>query len=207
MKRLPFFLSFAVLVFCSPPALADVLATYPNLHAGVSIASAVSVTEEAAIRFGNFAVGNEGGGDADIVLDHDGIRTSHNGASTTITLLNGGMGGDPGSQGPGIYHISGAASGTWLYIYFVNHNMTTVDTPNPVVLTGPVGSDEFYVDGMTFDYDGFDDDTVIPDGHYIVADGTGKATVHVGATLHTKAGATSYAPGKYTGTFEILVGY
>jgi hypothetical protein len=170
-------------------------------HDSVSVSSAVSIAESQAVRFGNFAVTSPGGNDAYITLDIDGTRTAHNGASTTITLLNGGVS-DLGSQGPGYYRVQGAGSGTQLNIGFVDHTGAAITSGNPVILTGPVGSDEFHVDTMTFNSDGTN-----AGGLYIAADGSGNATVRIGATLHTKAGATTYAPGTYRGTFEILVSY
>lgn len=170
-------------------------------HDSVSIASAVSLIESQAVRFGNFAVTAPGGGDAYITLDINGTRTAHNGVSTTITLLHGGVS-DLGSQGPGYYRVAGAGSGTQINVSFVDHTGAAITSGNPVVLTGPVGSDQFYVDTMTFNSDGTN-----AGGLYIAADGSGNATIRVGATLHTKAGATTYAPGTYQGTFEILVNY
>lgn len=199
MKKLFFFFSFTIFVFCSLSARADFV-SYTG-HDGVSVASAASIVEKAAIRFGNFSVSNPGGNDANIVLAVNGTRTRNNGASTTITLLNGGAS-DYGSQGQGFYDIIGAGNDANVYITFKDHTGAAITAGNPVVLTGPVGSDEFYVDSLTFNNDGTDGD-----GDYITMDGGGNATAHVGATLHTKAGATAYAPGTYRGTFEIMISY
>jgi hypothetical protein len=200
-KKLPAFLPalFLVLFFFTLPARAG-QNNYTG-HDSVSISSAVSIGESQAVRFGNFAVTSPGGNDAYITLDIDGTRTAHNGASTSITLLNGGVS-DVGSQGPGYYHVAGAGSGTQLNVSFVDHTGAAITSGNPVVLTGPVGSDQFFVDSMTFNSDGTNGG-----GLYIAADGSGNATVRIGATLHTKSGATTYAPGTYRGTFEILVSY
>lgn len=175
-----------------------------NLHSNVTIASAVSIVEADAVQFGNFIVGGTiGGGDADIVLAPDSTRVSHNGAATTITLASGGLGNGPYSAaGAGIYHISGAGSGSYIYVQFVQSLGVPIDSSNPVTLTGPAGSDDFLVDSFTFNETGSDGS-----GDYIAADGTGDATLHVGATLHTKAGATSYAEGVYRGTFGIVASY
>ncbi len=199
MKRLCLFLSCAIFPFCITTAYAG-QSNYTG-HDGVSVSSAISIRESQAVRFGNFSITSPGGGDAYIVLDINGTRTAYNGASTTITLLNGGTS-DLGSQGPGYYYVSSAGSGATLYVTFVDHTGAAINSGNPVVLTGPVGSDNFYVDTMAFNSSGSDGT-----GPYITADGAGNAAIRIGATLHTKAGATTYAPGTYRGTFEIMVSY
>ena len=199
MKGSLFCLFIALLSFY--PAIAKAGQNTYTGHDGVSVASAVSIAEVEAVRFGNFAVASPGGNDAYIVLDIDGTRTAHNGASTTISLLNGGAS-DQGAQSPGYYRITGSSAGASLYITFTDHAGTAISSGNPIVLTGPVGSGDFHVDSLNFNLSGTDGT-----GNYITADGGGNATVRVGATLHTKAGATSYAPGTYRGTYEIMVAY
>jgi hypothetical protein len=184
--------------FTPLPAIAG-LSTYTG-HSSFSVSSAVSIAESSAVRFGNFSVSNAGDNGASIVLDHDGSRTVHHTGATEILLLNGGAS-DMGSQGEGIYHISGAGSGATLYISFTDHAGATINSGNQATLIGPVGSGTFSVDNFTFNLDGTDGT-----GDYILANGSGDATLHVGATLHTNTGAT-YAPGTYRGTFEIMVSY
>ncbi len=199
MSKSFLFLFLALFFFCIPAARAG-QNNYTG-HDGISVSSAVSITETSAVKFGNFSVTSPGGGDASIVLDDNGNRTRFNGASTTITLLNGGVS-DLGSQGPGFYHVAGAGSGANLYVTFTDHAGAAISSGNQIALTGPVGSDDFFVDTMTFNLSGTDGT-----GNYITTDGSGNAIIRVGATLHTKAGATSYAPGTYRGTFEIMVSY
>ena len=199
VKRILFFLFMLVISFGVPAVWAG-QNNYTG-HDSISVSSAVSIIETSAVKFGNFAITSPGGNDAYIVLDDNGTRTVHNGASTTITLLNGGNS-DLGSQGPGFYQIRGAGAGATLYITFSDHTGAAISSTNPVVLTGPVGSNEFNVDTLTFNNSGSDGT-----GPYILANGSGNATVRVGATLHAAAGATTYAPGTYRGTFEIMVSY
>jgi len=173
-------------------------------HDGVSVSTAVTVTEEQAVRFGNFSVQSPGGDDAYIVLDDNGGRTSHNGASTQIMLLNGGVS-DMGSQGPGYYLVSHAGASTNLYVTFTDHTGATITScpaGNPIILYGPVGSGQFCVDSVTFNLTGTDGN-----GSYITTDGSGNATIRVGATLHTMSGVSTYAPGTYRGTFEVQISY
>jgi hypothetical protein len=122
-------------------------------------------------------------------------------------LLNGGAMSplDPGSQGPGYYKVAHANPSTVLTVTFSDRNYTTMGTcpaNNTIRLRGPVGSGEFCVDNMTF---------VSPSNAYtpttVTTDGSGNATITVGATLHTLSGATADAPGRYTGTFAIMVSY
>lgn len=175
-------------------------------HDGVSVSSAVTITEEQAVRFGNFSVTSPGGGDASIVLDENGARTSFNGASTQITLLNGAAGNaGTGAQGPGYYLVSNAGASTNIYVSFTDHTGTVITTcpaGNPIYLYGPVGSGQFCVDSLVFNLDGTDGT-----GSYVTTDGSGNATIRVGATLHTMAGVTTYAPGTYRGTFEVQISY
>lgn len=192
-------LPFLAFLFVPHAALAG-LNTYTG-HGSFSVTSAVSVTESAPVRFGNFSVSDPGDNGARLVLGSDGARTVHKTGVTAITLLNGGYA-DAGAQGEGRYSITGAGNGATLYITFTDHAGADITPGNPIILRGPVGSDEFYVDNFTFNLDGTDGT-----GDFIIASGTGTAVVRVGATLHTKTGATTYAPGKYQGTFEIMVSY
>lgn len=176
------------------------MTTYTG-HDYVSVTSAITVSEADAIRFGNFAVATPGGADASIVMSDTGARTSTNGVSTTIALLNGGFS-DAGSQGPGLYNVSGAGAGATLYVSFTDHTGAAITSANPVVLTGPAGSGTFDVDTLTFNQSGSD-----VNGPYILADAGGNAAITVGATLHTVSGVSTYAPGTYRGTFDLVLSY
>lgn len=199
MNRGSFFLFLAVFLLCIPTAEAG-QSNYTG-HDGVSVSSAVSISEISAIRFGNFSVASPGDANASITLDDNGKRTVHNGGTTKIILLNGGVS-DFGSQGPGFYHVMGAGADANLYVTFGDHTGVAISSGNPVVLTGPLGSNEFLVDTLTFNQSGSDGT-----GPYRTTDGSGNADIIVGATLHTQSGATTYAPGKYTGTFEVMISY
>ncbi len=189
------------LLFCVFSARANFVDN--NLHSNVAIVSAVTIVETNAVSFGNLSVGSPGGGDAGLVLTPAGGRTSFNGASTTITPLSGGYGNGIYSVAQaGTYQISGAESSSNIYVQFVQTLGVPIDSSNPVTLTGPAGADEFLVDAFTFNKDGTDGT-----GDYLVADSSGNATLKVGATLHTKAGAVSYPDGAYRGVFGIVASY
>jgi len=188
-------LSLALLL--SPAAAFAAISSY-TLHSGVSISSALSIAEVEAVRFGNFTVTSPGSNDAEIVLGIDGSRSASSG-STVISLLGGAS---PGSAGAGYYQITNAGAGAALYISFTDSTGAAITAGNPVFLTGPVGSGKFAVDSFIFNLDGSD-----VTGDYINAGGSGNATIRIGATLHTVTGVSTYAPGVYTGTFEILVAY
>ena len=202
MKKVLFFLFLVFSLFGIPAAQAS-QSNYTG-HDSISVSSAVSLTEESSVRFGNFTVTAPGDSNASIVLDHHGTRTVYNGGTTMITLLNGGTGGTPdvGAQEAGHYRIAGAGSGANIYVTFTDHAGTAISSGNPIVLTGPVGSNDFYVDTLTFNLRGTDGT-----GSYVTTDSGGNATIRVGATLHTVSGATTYAPGTYTGTFEVMISY
>jgi hypothetical protein len=141
-----------------------------------------------------------------------------------------------GSQSPGHYTVEADAEGgtTQVYISFADINGNIVDACSPggpcddyhngqaVTITGPTAQ-TFTVDKFVFNESGSD-----VYGHYIdnrggahnPAPGTSDPFDHtrtaaadvdvvVGATLHTTAQAalTNYAPGKYTGTFDVMVSY
>jgi len=205
MSKIPFYLFLVLFSFYTSAAQAG-QNNYTG-HDSVSVSSAVTITEVEGIRFGNFSVtGSPVGSDASIVLSHHGSRTSYNGASTQITLLYGSTQGgatNTGAQGPGHYQVAQAGASTNLYVTFNDLTGTPVAAcpSGTIFLNGPVGSGQFCVDSFTFNETGTDGT-----GPYVVTDGSGNATILVGATLHTMAGA-SYPPGKYTGTLEVEISY
>ncbi len=194
------FLSLAATVFLPSAAQAGIDATYTG-HDYVSVTSAVSVTELQAVRFGNFAVGSPGTSVSSLTMTDTGTRSVSN-TGTTISLLNGGSGSDVGSQGPGIYEVTGAGATANVYVSFTDHTGAAISSSNPVVLTGPPGSGTFNVYGMNFNQSGTD-----ANGAYIVTDSSGTAYIEVGATLYTVSGVSTYAPGTYRGTFDLVLSY
>ncbi|MFH1157701.1 MAG: hypothetical protein V1721_02270 [Pseudomonadota bacterium] len=136
-----------------------------------------------------------------------------------------------GSQQAGHYTVTGMEAGpTQVYISFADAAGAKIDIDgdnyypgNDVHLTGPAGN-TFTVDDFIINESGSD-----VYGHYIDsrggsfnpapgignpfdpvthAAGTGIDVV-VGATIHTVAGGAglSYAPGKYVGTYNVMVSY
>ncbi len=176
------------------------ISTYTG-HDYVSVVSTVSVSEQHPVQFGNFTVTSPGDNGASLTLTYAGARSTAQTGTTTITLVNGGVS-DLGAQSQGIYQVSGAVANATIYVTFTDHTGTAISSTNPVVLTGPVGSGTFNVDTMSFNSSGSD-----VNGPYILADASGNASIQVGATLHTVSGVSTYAPGTYRGTFDLIISY
>lgn len=208
MKKIFLPLFLAAIVIISSPA---VLAACPDicdytLHTSVTVVNSLSITEDEPLKFGNFSVTSAGVGDATIVMDIYGSRTKIDGGSDKITLLRGVNNGavaadDAGSQSPATYALdNGMGASSIVFISFADSNggaMGTCPSGNHVDLGTPPNT--FCVDNFVFNSDS-------PGGDSITTDNTGKALIHVGATLHTVAGAT-YAPGTYRGTFNIMASH
>ena len=184
-------------------------------HVSASVASTLSINEVMPIRFGDFIV-TAGAGDGIAVLDTTGARTITAGAGAALTGYNGangttaGIAGpsalETGSQGPGVYALSGANNNSNVYISFADSTGNPIDISgdtnypsNKVTLTN--GSDNFFVNAFTFNQSGAD-----IYGHYITTTGS-TATIKVGATLKTDAASVTYADGKYIGTFYVMASY
>lgn len=206
-------------------------------HIGASVQGTLGVTETSAIRFGNFSVGGDCAtacaGDANIVLSNQGNRVRTNG-DDEITLLVGvddtsghdaagiadGANLGTGGQAPGFYNITNGDTLTNVYVSFSNNSGALMDASHPnnyVSLTGPAGADTFRVQNFTWEeddgaatgpsssgYTGTGTDVTDIYGKYVVCGAT--CNIRVGATLYTVAGKTP-TPGKYTGTFYLMVSY
>jgi hypothetical protein len=159
-------------------------------------------------------------------------RTTGHGAGTDNENpgIDGGGGHDTGGQGPGIYRINTSDDGTPgagggvdqtaanVYVTFANNNGEILDAtydPNAFVDVSN-GTNDFHFDHLTFGKVGTtsgnptlynptahgNDDY----GNFITLAG-GTAKFQVGGQLSTVVGNTSYSPGKYTGTFYVMVSY
>lgn len=198
--------AIAVVSFGSQSYAADTVSDVA--HASVSVGTTLSITETTPIKFGNVTVTFASAtGDANVVMTPQGVRTATAG-SDSLALLNGATntvpgGDDAGSESPGFYAITGANNNSNIYITFAKTGSPNAlidanhPTNNVVLGTAP---DNFTVDTLTFNSSGSD-----LYGNYITTTGT-TATVQVGGTLHTVAGA-SYADGTYRGTFDIMASY
>ena len=192
-------------------------------HISVSVGSTLSISETEPIRFGNIVLtGTLGTGDGRVVMTAAGVRTATAGTDA-LALLNGVTNGaglgtdDAGSEGAGIYHISGANNASNIYITFaqpgsVNALIDANHPANHAVLTNT--TDNFFVD--TFTFAGFNGSATGTDaiyGKYVTTDGTGLADIAVGATLKSVTtvqnggAAPVYADGAYRGTFNIMASY
>ena len=200
-------------------------------HDSVSVASTLTINEMRAVSFGNVSItcGATCDGSASLDLGLDGSRNASTTGGDNFVLLQG-VGG-AGMQSPGHYTVEGANEGgaTQVYISFADNGGNPVDISGDnyhpgayTTLTGPTGL-TFTMDKFVINESGND-----VYGHYIdnrgggftPAPGIGNPFNHartpdntaidvvVGATLHTVAGAyASYPPGKYSGTFQIMVSY
>lgn len=192
-------------------------------HVSASVGSLLSIVETTPIKFGNIVVTTTGAsaGDGTVVMTNAGIRTAPNAGTDQITLLEGATntvpgGDDAGAESPGFYAVSGATANANIYITFAKTGsaVALIDANHPtnkVTLhcggCATPGAD-FFVDTFTFNKSGTD----AVYGDYITVNGSGAATVQVGATLHTDpaetgTAATDYPDGAYTGTFDIMASY
>lgn len=192
-------------------------------HVSASVGSLLSIVETTPVKFGNIVVTTTGTGTGDgtVVMTNAGIRTAPNAGTDQITLLEGADntvpgGDDAGAESPGFYAISGATAAAKIYVTFAKTGsaVALIDANHPtnqVTLTCAAcagGTKNFYVDTFTFNKSGTD----AVYGDYITVDGSGNATVQVGATLHTDptvtgTAATDYPDGAYVGTFDIMASY
>jgi hypothetical protein len=199
-------------------------------HDSVSVASTLTINEMRAVSFGNVSVtcGMNCDGSAALALGLDGSRNASTTGGDSFILLSG-VGG-AGAQSPGHYTVEGQNEGgaTQVYVSFADNGFNPVDISGDnyhpgasATLMGP-GGQTFTMDKFVINESGND-----IYGHYIDNRGGGStpapgtsnpfnhARAHdssavdvvVGATLHTVSGVASYPPGKYTGTFQIMVSY
>ena len=200
-------------------------------HISASVQGALNVAEAFAVRFGNMSIACTGAcsGGATLTLTPLGGRTTTvagGGGADTITLLHGGGTADgagglgatgTGAQAPGIYNITGGIAAATVYVSFADPSGNIIDPTyypsNNTTLTGPGGT-TFTVDTFTFQtsdkttgYNGVAEAPTI-NGESLMLDGSGNATIIVGAKLYTVAAANDAThPGQYTGTFNLMVTY
>ncbi|MCK4945516.1 MAG: hypothetical protein KAS59_04570 [Alphaproteobacteria bacterium] len=222
----------AVLVFSSPQALAaDEVSDLGHISA--SVTGVLAIDEVSEIKFGNFAVACTipGACVADvstIILSETGTRTTAGGEITLLYGLDAGHSGiidgsdlETGGQAPGFYTVNAGAEGTGtqdVYISFSDDTGQIIDSNHPdnrATLTGPVGGQTFTVKDFTFDsddgtdgYSGLDSTKGASDGYGDkIALVGGAAILRVGATLYTSTTVAAYNPGRYAGTYHIMVSY
>ena len=230
LKRTTIISGTALLAFAATDAHAQV-DTSALGHISASLQGTLAVVEAGPMRFGNFAVDNCAPctGDATLTLSPAGGRTTPNAGTDDINLLVGtdadgggaldsvvtdGVGGlGTGAQSPGFDTITNGDGITNVYLSFANSSGQIIDANHPdnlVTLSGPVVG-AFTVDAFTFAED--DETTGYVDaagggtdsyGQYVAC--AASCTVRVGATLSTVAGTTP-TPGKYIGTYYVMVSY
>ena len=221
----------AVLIFSSPPALAlDEVSDVGHISA--SVTGVLAIDEVSEIKFGNFSITCSV--PAACVADASTITLSETGTRTTaggeITLLYGaeadhggvadGTDLETGGQAPGFYTVNAGAEGDGtqdVYISFADDTGQIIDSNHPdnrATLTGPTAQ-TFTVKGFTFDSDDATDGYSGTDSSKGASDGYGDkialvggaAILRVGATLYTSTTVAAYDPGRYAGTYHIMVSY
>ena len=196
-------------------------------HIAATVTSLLSVNEQKAMNFGDMAIpcgGASCAGDSFVVLDPQTSSRTKTVNTDAIYLLSGvtaGAAGNNGGQSAGIFKVSnGDASttaegnSTQVYVSFADASGNPIDysgdsfypSTNVVTLTGP-SSKTFTVDSFTVYCNGATAGTATEDvyGHYC-DNSTMPFTFNVGAKLHTVA-STTYAVGKYVGTYNVTVSY
>ena len=172
-------------------------------------------------------------GDATLTLSKSGNRSVAGANSDGLTLLVGtntgghdaagiadGSNLGTGGQAPGFYTIANADGITNVYVSFSNNLGAIVDSNHPnnyVALDGPGQAGEFRVQNFTWETDAAGagpSSSGYTAGGADVTDVYGKytpcgasCTIRVGADLHTVAGKDNPVPGKFTGTFYLMVSY
>ena len=196
-------------------------------HISASVVGTLDINETHGLNFGNLALAC-GGGTCNVGTHIDldaatGARTSANGGTDTLVLLHGagannGLGNFPGhansgGQAAGQFVISDGAEGgsTQVYISFADASGNSVDYSgedfygaNAITLTGP-GGQTFTVNDFEIDCGAGSGNDVF--GHYC-DNAVMPLTVKVGARLNAAAVvAANYSPGRYNGTYNVMVSY
>ena len=152
-----------------------------NSTVTATVANAFTLAETQALSFGSIVAISDGSDTSTMVIDNAGAVTVNNPGAATIIELSGAQ--------QGIFDITGAAPSTTM----------TLTLPASVTLTCGTCSGsqpDFTVDTITNDVAGAP-----------ATDGTGAATINIGATLNTIADANPYEDGDYTGTMTVSVNY
>lgn len=178
MRNSAIALSMAVFAFCASDAMAEDAGSSVD----VTVQNAFTFTEDVALNFGTFVAISDATNTATLAIDATGATTVTNNAPALIIELVSGV--------QGQFTISGAAPTTGL----------NVTLPTSVTLTCGAcsGSQPDFVVNT------FVDDSV---AGVVTTDGSGGATLDVGATLNTQADANPYEDGVYSGAYTVSVNY
>ncbi len=232
LKRTTILSAAAVLAFGATQARAAAGVSVLG-HISASVQGTLQVTEAGIMNFGNFTIscGSNCTPAADyMVLSDKGQRTVTDGTGL-ITPLNNNVGGngvangtpqETGAQEPGFFTILQSDAATEeVYVTFADNAGNIIDANHPsnkVTLTAPPGGGPtFTVDSFTFEGDDGTTGYVTKanDGlgqagfgtNYVTCSTGTNCPIRVGATLHAATTAATYTPGKYYGTYFVMVSY
>lgn len=155
-------------------------------HVNLTVNNAISITETTPMEFGTFLVVKDvaGANTATLTMATNGTATPSNNAPATFTSVSAVA---PAARSQGVFDITGAAASTVI-------NVATSGLNN--LVCGACGaSDDILLTSVT------------PAAATVTTDGSGNATINVGAVLTTKTGAPQYQDGAYVGTYTLTVNY
>ncbi len=155
-------------------------------HVNLTVNNAISITESTPMEFGTFLVVKDtaGANTATLTMASNGTATPSNNAPATFTSVSAVL---PAARSQGIFSITGAAAST-----VINVATSGLNDLNCALCSS---SDDILLTSVT------------PATATVTTDGSGDATINVGAVLTTKTGATQYQDGAYVGTYTLTVNY
>lgn len=169
----------ATLAFGMMDAKAETAGTFIT----ATVNNTIGFAETQPLSFGTFAVLNDATDTSTIVIQPDGTNTVNNPGASRIVALT------PGVQG--IFDVTAAAPSTALTL--------TIPTGTIVLNCGACTGSNPDFDVATF--------TSTPAVGALTTDGSGNATINVGATLTTQNDPNPYENGTYQGAYSVTVSY
>lgn len=173
-------------LFCAASGAANAQTTVQG-NVNLTVNNAINITETTPMQFGTFLVVKDIASTevATLTLSDTGTATpTTTGTPAIFTDISAVA---PAARSQGIFGITGAAPTT----------VINVATSNLADLTCALctGSDTITLFSVT------------PATATVTTDGTGAATINVGAVLKTKTGGNQYKDGLYAGTYDLTVNY
>ncbi len=153
-------------------------------NVNLTVNNAISITETTPMNFGTYLVVKDTASTqtATLTMASNGTATpATSGAPAVFTSVS------ATGRTQGVFTITGAAPST----------VINVSTTNLVDLncSACVSSDDITLTSVT------------PAAATVTTDGSGDATINVGAVLTTKTGGNQYKSGSYVGTYDLVVNY
>lgn len=169
----------AALAFGMLDAQAETVATTVT----ATVNNSIGFSETTALSFGTFTAKSDTADTSTILLQPDGTTTVTNGTNSRIVALS--------AAQVGVFDVTGAAPST---------SLTLAIPTSAVTLTcgACTGSNPTFSVGTW---------TSTPAVGSLTTDGSGDATINVGATLSTITNANPYEDGSYSGSYSVSVNY